>query len=450
MASFVGFTELVTPSILKKCDDCPNNIRCVPPIQCPAHVRLAAHEKPQVCDLPGGKYGYCCVTGQNHTYKSNKERFAFHDGLHFSIVEEGRKKYSNMMSHHSSSQHVSRDRPDFIHNMVFHSSPHENMQNFHMSNSAVEEVVTTQVFQEKEQIPIEEFETNNVDVHFGSSALGQHCQKPPQCKKGSRYRNHDGSCNNPLSHRAHWGAAGQPMERLLSPMYEDGIWLPRLHSSVDRSPLTSPREISRNLFTDIDKKHPKYNLLVMQFGQFIAHDITQSASIKLEGDKPIDCCSEGGKSVLPEKQRHFACLPIEIDSHDEFYKKFNQRCMNFVRLSLAPSAECKMGYGKQVSKVTHYLDGSPIYGSSLSSAKGLRSFHNGKLKMFNDFGRDLLPLATDAKDACADESGKTCFKSGKSFCFYFFCEASAYYWDYHAHEETLSTPMVMTFYAAMR
>lgn len=25
------------------------------------------HEKPQVCDLPGGKFGFCCVTGQNHT-----------------------------------------------------------------------------------------------------------------------------------------------------------------------------------------------------------------------------------------------------------------------------------------------------------------------------------------------------------------------------------------------
>lgn len=382
-------------------------------------MKLATHEKPQICDLPGGKFGYCCVTGQNHTLKSNKERAFFQGGFHISIIEEGRKKYSDMMNHHSFSVIVPRERPDFIHNMVFHSTPQENLHNFQISNSAVEEVVTTQVFKEKEQIPIEEFESNNVDVNFESSPLGHHCQKPPKCQKGGPYRTFDGSCNNPLPHRAHWGAAGQPMERLLSPAYEDGIWLPRLHSSVDRSPLTSPREISRVLFTDTNRPHPKYNLLVMQFGQFVAHDITQSSSIKLEGDKPIECCSEGGRSALPPNRRHFACLPIAIDPHDEFYKDFNQGCMNFVRLSLAPNPECKMGYGKQLSKVTHYLDGSPIYGSSLATSKDLRSFHNGKLKMFNDFGRDLLPLATQ-KDACADESGKTCFKSGEFLC-YFFC-----------------------------
>uniref|UniRef100_T1GRJ0 Heme peroxidase n=1 Tax=Megaselia scalaris TaxID=36166 RepID=T1GRJ0_MEGSC len=67
--------------------------------------------------------------------------------------------------------------------------------------------------------------------------------------------------------------------------------------------------------------------------------------------------------------------------------------------------------GIQRSKVTHSLDGSPIYGSSLAKAKNLRTFRLGKLKMFNDFGRYLLPLTTE-KDECTDDSGKTCFKSG--------------------------------------
>lgn len=52
---------------MTKCDPCPEGIMCVPQIQCPAHVRMQDHEKPQVCDLPGGKFGFCCVTGQNHT-----------------------------------------------------------------------------------------------------------------------------------------------------------------------------------------------------------------------------------------------------------------------------------------------------------------------------------------------------------------------------------------------
>lgn len=56
-------------SLLKKCEPCPDNILCVPQIQCPAHIHSKDHEKPKVCDLPGGKFGFCCITGQNHTGK---------------------------------------------------------------------------------------------------------------------------------------------------------------------------------------------------------------------------------------------------------------------------------------------------------------------------------------------------------------------------------------------
>lgn len=70
------------------------------------------------------------------------------------------------------------------------------------------------------------------------------------------------------------------MERLLPPAYEDGIWTPRMHS-VDGTELMGAREISRRLMTDVNLPHPKYNLLLMQFGQFVAHDVTQSASVRL-------------------------------------------------------------------------------------------------------------------------------------------------------------------------
>lgn len=89
--------------------------------------------------------------------------------------------------------------------------------------------------------------------------------------------------------------------------------------------------------------------------------------------------------------------------------------MNFVRLSLAPNNECRASYGKQRSKVTHFLDASAVYGSSVETARELRVFKGGKLRMLNDFGRDLLPLTAD-KHACeSDAPGKTCFKSGRNF-----------------------------------
>lgn len=66
----------------------------------------------------------------------------------------------------------------------------------------------------------------------------------------------------------------------MPPVYEDGVWAPRV-TATDGSRLTNSRIISRILFEDVNRPHPRYNLLVMQFGQFMSHDVTQSASITL-------------------------------------------------------------------------------------------------------------------------------------------------------------------------
>lgn len=52
------------------------------------------------------------------------------------------------------------------------------------------------------------------------------------------------------------------------------------HLSVDGTPLTNARTISRILLRDVERPHPTINLLFMQFGQFMTHDVTQSASIR--------------------------------------------------------------------------------------------------------------------------------------------------------------------------
>jgi len=106
-------------------------------------------------------------------------------------------------------------------------------------------------------------------------------------------------------------------------------------------------------------------------------------------------------------------MPIHVEQDDDFYAAFGVRCLNFVRLSLVPSPDCQLGYGKQMSKVTHFLDASPVYGSSDEASRSLRAFRGGRLRMMNDFGRDLLPLTND-KNACpSEEAGKSCFHSGK-------------------------------------
>lgn len=66
-----------------------------------------------------------------------------------------------------------------------------------------------------------------------------------------------------------------------------------------------------------------------------------------------------------------------------------------------------------MNKLTHFIDGSVIYGSNPEQTGQLRSFQEGKMKVFNDFGRDLLPLSKN-RDACLTmEQGSACFEAGK-------------------------------------
>ncbi|EDW83073.1 uncharacterized protein Dwil_GK22657 [Drosophila willistoni] len=402
--------------LLTKCRPCTDGIKCVPQIQCPAHVRMDSKQKPQICDLPAGKFGYCCQTGQNHTVTKNqdKARVAQVDIPSFlppQVLEEARLNFQKLM-HNVAQIPVHRGLPDFTHGIVFHSTTKDDIHNFAVSNNALEQVITTQIFGKKEQVPVDDFLTNNVPIKFDKTPLGQQCRQPPICRDvKSIYRSHDGTCNNPLPERSFWGAAGQPMERLLPPAYEDGIWNPRAHS-IDGSPLKSARQISRILLNDVNRPHPKYNLLVMQFGQLIAHDISQTSSVRLENGDLVQCCSPGGKVKLSPQETHFACMPIPVEPDDEFYAAFGVRCLNFVRLSLVPNPNCQLGYGKQLSKVTHFLDASPVYGSSEEAGRELRSFRGGRLRMLDDFGHDLLPLTNDKKACNTDEPGKSCFKAG--------------------------------------
>ena len=128
--------------------------------------------------------------------------------------------------------------------------------------------------------------------------------------------------------------------------------------------------------------------------------------------KPIQCCSPDGSTILPPQSSHFACMAIPIEKNDEFYRAFNQGCINFVRLSLVPNQACRASYGKQLTKVTHYLDGSVIYGSNEKTAIDLRTFRGGKLRMSKDQGRKLLPLARNRAQCQSIERGNKCFQSG--------------------------------------
>lgn len=57
------------------------------------------------------------------------------------------------------------------------------------------------------------------------------------------------------------------------------MWEPR--RSVTGIPLKSPRAASSILLPDRDRPHALGTLLLMQFGQFITHDVSSSVTLTL-------------------------------------------------------------------------------------------------------------------------------------------------------------------------
>jgi len=120
-------------------------------------------------------------------------------------------------------------------------------------------------------------DTNLVFQQAGEESDCSNTKKgPSNCNffSTSPYRSEDGTCNN-LKHPL-WGRANVALTRLLAPDYEDGVSSPRGSSRNGTSFLPSPRLISGALISHEDRPDNDYTLLLMQWGQFIDHDITHT------------------------------------------------------------------------------------------------------------------------------------------------------------------------------
>lgn len=321
---------------------------------------------------------------------------------------------TNRPSEHGAATHS--PSPTFFHNLLFRSSPRSQQQATDQTHRALERIYASRLFKQRHHLPADDFELGRVDVPLYGTPLSVGCAAAQPTDAGCpalRFRSADGSCNNAAHPR--WGAAGAPMSRLLAPAYEDGIWEPRWRSYLGDAALPNARTVSRNLFADVDRPHAGYNLLLMQFGQLLTHDITHSTSITTDDGRAVDCCTPDSAAVLPDDRLHWACLPIELDDGDTLYGPFGQRCMSVVRSALAveddDGGRCSLGYAKQLSKVSHYMDASAVYGSDDGTQASVRSFRGGRLRVLDDFGRELLPLVGAGAPACGTERGP-CFLAG--------------------------------------
>jgi len=214
------------------------------------------------------------------------------------------------------------------------------------------------------------------------------------CDTSARYRSFNGRCNN-LNYPEN-GAKDETQNRLLYPAFADGVSKPRTFGKNGRL-LPNPRKITLDVHKDEDHLDPQFTLFVMQWGQFVDHDITLTPEATGLGNSKLQChCN----SVHPE------CFNIPYPEDDRSHG--NTQCIEFAR-SLA--AQTSLGTRENVNGITAYLDSSQIYGSEACEAANLRQ-DGGFLKTSQqDFRhKSLLPQFPKEAD-CRAQNG-LCFYAG--------------------------------------
>ncbi|RWS30559.1 Peroxidase-like protein [Leptotrombidium deliense] len=177
------------------------------------------------------------------------------------------------------------------------------------------------------------------------------CNEQIKCYH-NKYRTADGSCNNLINSR--WGKSFECVNRLQRPVYADGKGSPKVAKSGKRLP--SARLIS-NVQHSSNYSASKFTHMLMQWGQFLDHDITSTAMSTLK--HVFDCCFQSSHE----------CYPIEIPKDDQFFSQFKSRCMSFIRS--APCSTCNK-HREQINALTAFIDASNVYGSTDNETRTMR------------------------------------------------------------------------------
>jgi len=234
-----------------------------------------------------------------------------------------------------------------------------------------------------------------------------------KCEKSSTYHSIDGTCNNlknPIQ-----GSALTKVARFIPGSYarEDiprgfplysrfqylivsqtiNLLVPYHLQAFTKTVFPSPQEISDHLFQVADKDYnnpARVAHIFMTFGQFIDHDM-----VIIEGETK-KCSAKPGCALLHDFK--YPCNPI-LKSSSRI-----SGCNSFTRSS--PTCESKNKTRDQVNQLTSYIDGSMIYGSSLTQTKRVQG-ENGQLLTTRG---DLLPFDPENERPCREIN--KCFLAG--------------------------------------
>nr|CAD7432777.1 unnamed protein product [Timema monikensis] len=225
------------------------------------------------------------------------------------------------------------------------------------------------------------------------------------CSSHGQFRTITGHCNNLRNPKI--GKSLATFARLLPPAYENGVSHPRLTSQTG-APLPSPRLVSTMIHADISNLHTRYSLMLMQFAQFVDHDITFTPVHKGFFSSIPDCRScDSPRTIHPE------CMPISVPSGDHYYPQFNHStgerlCFPFMR---SLPGQLTLGAREQINQNSAFLDASQVYGEHSCMARALRGF-GGRMNVTRHpvKGKDLLPQSPSHPE-CRAPSGY-CFIAG--------------------------------------
>ena len=106
----------------------------------------------------------------------------------------------------------------------------------------------------------------------------------------------------------------------------------------------------------------KFSQMVMQFGQFLDHDLT------LTPEQERDCTDPDLLKADQEVDEQLrVCFNIDVEETDEFYANRTQ-----ILPTTRSDGICNGNVREQLNILTAFIDGSQIYGSDKTLAKKLR------------------------------------------------------------------------------
>ncbi|KAH8306329.1 hypothetical protein KR018_007822 [Drosophila ironensis] len=201
---------------------------------------------------------------------------------------------------------------------------------------------------------------------------------PPSCQNETYYRSINGACNNLLY--PGFGIAVSRYRRLLPPR------------QVIEAP--NARLISLSLYGEQTRNDRFRTMAAMQWGQFVAHDISQ---LSTQG-APADCCSE------PRNPR---CDNIFLPRGGPIAYNTGKTCLPFARSVSEADAICppsRAPYPEKLTVATAYLDLSSIYGNTPSQSSKVRLFKGGLLRTSYINGQHWLPVSSNFDGECGTKS----------------------------------------------